>query len=295
MTRDRGFTLIELLVVCAMISMLAMLVLPTLGQARELARRASCVTNLKNVGAGLYTYATEFNRNRFPSFNTGQNTWNKVGHNKTAYTYDVQDGSRPLFMLMYTLEPIVDSPSDPSDWERRKLDLVTPKAFVCPSVRSRWRRVDPMEHRNGSELQVGFESKDSCNYSFQHSINPTGSTRIHTGLKGSQVVAGDRTPLVKHLTTKGQVGYGSDGQPDEDSYDDLDWRSTGSHLDASENHAGKGHNLLFIGGHARWSTDTEFDGDNIWTPQTSAEDPSPMATDCRSSRPVSSTDVFLVP
>ena len=294
MTRDRGFTLMELLVVCAMISMLAMLVLPTLGQARELARRAKCVGNLKAVGNGLYTYATEFNRSRFPSFNSGQNTWNKVGYNKTTYTYDVQDGSRPLFMLMYTLEPIVESPSDPSDWERRRLDLVTPQAFVCPSVNSRWRRVDTMEHSSGSELQVGFESKESCNYSFQHSINPTGTTRIHTGLKGSQVVAGDRTPLVKHLTTAGQVGY-SGGQPDADSYDDLPWDSKSSYTSASANHRGKGHNLLFIGGHARWSTETEFNGDNIWTPQISADDPSPMATDCRSSRPVSATDVFLVP
>ena len=60
MQRRNGFTLIELLVVIAIIAILAAILFPVFGQAREKARQTACFNNLKQIGLAYQMYAQDY-------------------------------------------------------------------------------------------------------------------------------------------------------------------------------------------------------------------------------------------
>ena len=75
--RRRAFTLIELLVVIAIIALLAAILFPVFAQAREKARAASCLSNIKQLTLGFIMYSQDYDES-FPQWKwdqTYQTSW----------------------------------------------------------------------------------------------------------------------------------------------------------------------------------------------------------------------------
>ena len=93
--RRRGFTLIELLVVIAIIGILAAMVFPVFARARESARKAVCLSNVKNIALAFQMYLADNNDTLPPGehrqevidfFNTAP------GNGSSAANFDVSEG-----------------------------------------------------------------------------------------------------------------------------------------------------------------------------------------------------------
>jgi prepilin-type N-terminal cleavage/methylation domain-containing protein len=149
----RGFTLVELLVVIGIIALLIAILLPALSKAREQAKTAQCLSNLRQLGTVFQIYANE-NRDQIPIGFSGGQAW-------TGYFLCANGTSYPLMGCLF---------------QANLLDA--PQAFYCPSQNDpRWQfntpeNPFPPPAPAGAHTRAGYTSRPTVEWSGSVPLGP---------------------------------------------------------------------------------------------------------------------------
>jgi len=136
--RRRGFTLIELLVVIAIIAVLIALLLPAVHSAREAARRAQCVNNLKQIGLAMHNYISTIDALP-PAGSSHASTGSTVTNQPVSNPFSMKTRILP-YMEQQALYNSINFSLDPewgnfNGWEGANMTAKGTRitSFICPS------------------------------------------------------------------------------------------------------------------------------------------------------------------
>jgi len=274
--RRRGFTLIELLVVIAIIAILAAILFPVFAQAREAARKTSCLSNTKQLGLGVMMYAQDYDE-MYPC-----NSWD------TPFIPTADNDARSLVypsatQWMWRIMPYVKNrqilvcPSDPAAGKSGWRGYWVPTG--TPSCADAWGVPTPTSYGHNQHIfgyggapAEGVCGPGPCCFGpppdWAAYYQPTGMAKLPS--PASTYLLGDNgrdymeTWWVNHLRASAysdRYGAAPGGGATADGTEPWRSRFLG---DASIHRHQGGTNLTFADGHAKWRNGKAITSGEDW-------------------------------
>jgi prepilin-type N-terminal cleavage/methylation domain-containing protein/prepilin-type processing-associated H-X9-DG protein len=225
----RAFTLIELLVVIAIIAILAAILFPVFARARENARRASCLSNLKQIGLGIMMYTQDYDE-KLVSY---------------AYPPPVQ-GDPGVYGWQVALMPYVKNT----------------QLFVCPSAT----KISTNSSKSCDPTYVSTTSTGAGSYGYNYAYlgnyirnSSTGNLNVLNDISIAAVSEVAKTVMVNEITSLAGGGptypptyWGSVTTTGCDTTTGIYNPGTKTLGDQNGKWHFDGTNTVFVDGHAKW-------------------------------------------
>jgi len=235
----RAFTLIELLVVITILALLAVIALPAFNKAIEIARRAKCRNNVRQIAEACKTYMNDMGKHRNSPYGNALPSKRKTGSaHPGPNTWSSATLGNPACL-----------------WLLVEYDMIGRDLVLCPSAKV---------NRNHKKLPPGAMSFSSStlSYSYLSQVEFTDNVHVEGEVKVTAIQANGLKPselaICADQNPRTRVGSNNIGPIN----------SKLGRSNNSKNHMYQGQNVSFMDGRAKWYSTTVIDGDDIYAADT---------------------------